>query len=294
MSIPDYQTLMLPLLKLLVDKQEHSLRETIEALAEEFGLTEPERKELLPSGQQPVFDNRVGWARTYMKKAGLLETTRRGYFRITDRGLEVLKQNPPIINDAFLMQFPDFVKFKNKRVKLFKQTDQNELIQKTPKELLEYGYQSIRDNLAQELLNQVKNSSPEFFEKLVVELLVKMGYGGSIKDAGEAIGKSGDEGIDGIIKEDRLGLDIIYIQAKRWNSSVGRDEIQKFVGALEGKRARKGVFITTSTFTDKAIKYVQQINTKVILIDGESLAQYMIDFDVGVSRESVYDVAANA
>lgn len=290
MSIPDYQTLMLPLLKLLVDKQEHSLRETIEALAEEFGLTEPERKELLPSGQQPVFDNRVGWARTYMKKAGLLETTRRGYFRITDRGLEVLKQNPPIINDAFLMQFPEFVKFKNKRDKPFKQTDQNELIQKTPKELLEYGYQSIRDNLAQELLNQVKNSSPDFFEKLVVELLVKMGYGGSIKDAGEAIGKSGDEGIDGIIKEDRLGLDIIYIQAKRWNSSVGRDEIQKFVGALEGKRARKGVFITTSTFTDKAIKYVQQINTKVILIDGESLAQYMIDFDVGVSRESVYEV----
>ena len=291
MAIPDYQTLMLPLLKFLGGKQEHSLRESIEKLAEEFAITEEERKELLPSGQQPIFDNRVGWSRTYMKKAGLVETTRRGYFQITERGSQVLQKNPPEINDVFLQQFPEFVEFKDfRKEKSSKLPGREDVNQQTPKELMEDGYQRIRQNLAQELLNQVKRSSPKFFEKLVVELLVKMGYGGSFKDAGEAIGKSGDEGIDGIIKEDRLGLDIIYLQAKRWDGSVGRDEIQKFVGALEGKRAKKGVFITTSAFTANAITYVQQINTKVILIDGESLAQYMIDFDVGVSKESLYEI----
>lgn len=290
MEIPDYQSLMLPLLKLIGDKHEHSLREAIERLAEEYGLTDEERKELLPSGQQPVFDNRVGWARTYMKKAGLIETTRRGYFRITERGLEVLKKKPNVINDKYLSQFPEFIEFQSRKQKPKKNEQIESTSKQTPKELIEDGYQKIRQNLAQELLEQVKNKSPKFFEKLVVELLVKMGYGGSIKDAGKAIGKTGDEGIDGIIKEDRLGLDVIYIQAKRWENPVGRDEIQKFVGALEGKRARKGVFITTSTFTLSAINYAQQINTKVILIDKEQLAQFMIDFDVGVSREMSYEI----
>lgn len=291
MAIPDYQSLMLPLLKLIGDKQEHSLRETIEKLAEEYGLTDEERKKLLPSGQQPVFDNRVGWARTYMKKAGLIESTRRGYFRITARGLGVLNKKPPVVNDKYLEQFPEFIEFQSRKPRA-KKNEQKEVIssKQTPKELIEEGYQKTRQNLAHELLNRVKSNSPKFFEKLVVELLVKMGYGGSIKDAGQAIGKTGDEGIDGIIKEDRLGLDVIYIQAKRWENTVGRDEIQKFVGALEGKRAKKGVFITTSTFTSGAVDYAQQINTKVILIDKEQLAQFMIDFDVGVSREMVYEV----
>ena len=292
MAIPGYQAIMLPLLKLLGNKQECSLRQSIATLAVEFGLTDEEKKELLPSGQQPVFENRVGWARTYMKKAGLVESTRRGYFRITERGLDVLEQNPPEINDHYLRQYPEFVAFlspkqKGKGAKISTKVT---VTPKTPKELIEEGYQQMRQSLAQELLNLVKQSPPDFFERLVVELLVKMGYGGSIKDAGDAIGKSGDEGIDGIIKEDRLGLDIIYVQAKRWTNPVGRDEIQKFVGALEGKRAKKGVFLTTSTFTAHAIKYTQQINTKVILIDGEQIAQYMIDYDVGVSRETLYEI----
>jgi restriction system protein len=290
MAIPDYQSLMLPLLKLIGDKQEHSLREAIERLAEEYDLTDEESKELLPSGQQPIFDNRVGWARTYMKKAGLIETTRRGYFRITERGLDVLKSKPSVINDKYLEQFPEFIEFQSRKSKIAKDGQKEKPTKQTPKELIEDGYQSIRQNLAQDLLNLVKSKSPKFFEKLVVELLVKMGYGGSIKDAQEVIGKTGDEGIDGIIKEDRLGLDVIYIQAKKWENAVGRDEIQKFVGALEGKKAKKGVFITTSTFTASAVDYAQQINTKVILIDKEQLAQFMIDYYVGVSTEMVYEI----
>lgn len=290
MAIPGYQALMLPLLKVSGDKEEWSLRQSIDILAKEFGLTEKEKKEPLPSGQQPVFDNRVGWARTYLKKAGLVESTRRGYLKITERGLEVLKLGPPEINDKLLQRYPEFVEFKTPKSKVTETTAEETTTPKTPKELIEEGYQEIRQNLAQELLSRVKKSSPYFFERLVVELLVKMGYGGSIKDAGNAIGKSGDEGIDGIIKEDRLGLDIIYVQAKRWANPVGRDEIQKFVGALEGKRAQKGVFLTTSAFTTHAIRYTEQINTKVILIGGEQIAQYMIDFDVGVSKETQYEI----
>ena len=219
MSIPDFQSIMLPLLKFTANQQEHSLREAIEDLAQVFNLSEQERKELLPSGQEATFDNRVGWSRTYLKKAGLLESTRRSFFKITQRGLDVLSQNPSRIDIKFLEQFPEFVEFrgggkKDKETALGIELEANG--QQTPEELLEYGYQKIRQDLAQEVLNRVKASSPSFFERLVVELLVRMGYGGSRKDAGEAVGKSGDEGIDGIIKEDRLGLDVIYIQAKKW------------------------------------------------------------------------------
>ena len=222
MAIPDYQSVMLPLLKFAGDQEEHSLRQAIDTLAQEFGLTEEERKELLPSGLQEVFNNRVGWARTYMKKAGLLDTTRRGYFRITERGLAVLRQNPSQIDVHFLEKFPEFKEFRSLRHKKDdkipeKPTEPDET---TPEEALESAYQRIRDDLATEILQQVKASSPSLFEKLVVELLVKMGYGGTRQDAGRAIGRTGDEGIDGIIKEDRLGLDIIYIQAKRWENTV--------------------------------------------------------------------------
>lgn len=294
MSIPDYQSIMLPLLTLAGDSNEHSLREAIGRLAERFGLTPEERSALLPSGQQPIFSNRVAWASTYLRKAGLLEHVKRGVFRISSNGSEVLKSNPPNINVAFLEKFPSFVEFREASRKpkgapaVILSVPANE--QETPEEALERAYIGIREALAQEILTRVSKSSPEFFERLVVELLVKMGYGGSRQDAGERIGQSGDGGIDGIIKEDRLGLDVIYIQAKRWQGSVGRPEIQKFVGALQGQRARKGVFITTSTFTPDAKDYASRIDNKVVLIDGPSLVSYMIDFDLGVSSIALYSI----
>ncbi|HEY7414722.1 MAG TPA: restriction endonuclease [Ktedonobacteraceae bacterium] len=294
MSIPDFQSFMLPLLQFTADQQEHSLREAIEALAQVFNLSEQERKELLPSGQQTVFDNRVSWASTHLKKAGLLESTRRSFFKITQRGLDILSQNPSRIDIKLLERFPEFVEFrgsgkKDKEIPAAIELEANG--HQTPEELLEYGYQKIRQDLAQELLNRVKGSSPSFFERLVVELLVKMGYGGSRKDAGEAVGKSGDEGIDGIIKEDRLGLDAIYIQAKRWDNVVGRPEVQKFVGALHGQGAKKGIFITTSGFTKEAKEFVTRGDSlKIVLIDGQQLAQLMIDFDVGVAKIASYEI----
>jgi len=291
MPIPDYQSLMLPLLRFASDQKEHSLREAIERLAEEFSLTETERRELLPSGQQAIFENRVGWARTYMKKALLLETTRRGYFRITQRGVEVLHKSPPSIDIHFLEHYEEFKQFRAIRRQRNEREQEVEFeTERTPEEALESAYQNLRNSLANDLLQQIKNSPPSLFEKIVVELLVKMGYGGSRQDAGKAIGQSGDEGIDGIIKEDRLGLDIIYIQAKRWENTVGRPEIQKFAGALQGQRARKGIFITTSNFSKEAYDYASRIDSKIVLIDGEQLTQFMIDHGIGVATTSTYDV----
>lgn len=293
MAIPDYQTIMLPLLKIAEDKQEHSIREAIDYIANLFELSEQERKEVLPSGQQYIIDNRVGWARTYLKKAGLVESTKRSYFKITDLGLEILKKNPTEINIKFLEQFPQFIEFRKKRDDVDEVEEHQELkndMSKTPQEMLEYGYQKIKKDLAQEIIDIVKSCSPHFFEKLVVELLLKMGYGGSLKDAGKAIGQSGDGGIDGIIKEDKLGLDVIYIQAKRWEAVVGRPEIHKFVGALVGQRAKKGVFITTAGFTREAQEYVKTIEQKVILIDGDNLAQLMIENNIGVSSVNSYEI----
>ena len=292
MTIPDFQAIMLPLLQYASDGKEHSLREAITYLADVFNLSDEERKELLSSGQQAVFDNRVGWARTYLKKAGLFISPKRGFFQITDRDRDILIQNPSEINLKFLNQFPEFIEFKTTK----KDNDKSEpeiieISETTPQESIEFGYQKIRKELELELLNRVKSCSPDFFERLVVDLLVKMGYGGSRRDAGRAIGKSGDGGIDGIIKEDKLGLDIVYIQAKRWdNTVVGRPEIQKFVGALHGQRARKGVFITTSRFSQEAREYVSIIDSKIVLIDGQELAQLMIDNHVGVSTVSIYEI----
>jgi len=293
-AIPDYQTVMLPLLRFAGDGQEHSLRETIDALAEEFGLTPDERKELLPSGQQEVFDNRVGWARTYLTKAGLLQKTRRSHYAISDRGRDALVHNPNRIDVKFLKQFEDFREFqalKGTRSGLSVSATEIAVDQDTtPEESLESAYSRLRGALASEVLQQVKSASPSLFEKLVVELLVKMGYGGSRQDAGRAIGRSGDEGIDGIIKEDRLGLDIIYIQAKRWESGVGRPEVQKFAGALQGQRAKKGIMITTSSFSGEARDYVSKIENKIVLIDGAQLADLMIDHNLGVSPMASYEV----
>ena len=279
---------MLPLLELAADSSEHSLRETIEILSSQLGLTEEERRELLPSGRQPTFDNRVGWARTYMKKAGLLESTRRGYFRITKRGLDVLDKQPSKIDNAYLRQFPEFVEFQTPKKKEREEARPKLDDSTTPEEQIESAYQKLRDDLSTELLETVKGCSAAFFEQLVVDLLVEMGYGGTRKDAGQAIGRSGDGGIDGIIKQDRLGLDIVYLQAKKWDATVGRPEIQRFAGALQGQRARRGVFITTSAFSTAARDYVSRIDSKIVLIDGETLAQLMLDFDLGVTTVATY------
>lgn len=301
MPIPDFQSIMLPLLKYASDQKEHSLAETTEGLAQEFQLTEEEKKELLPSGQQAIFLNRVGWAKTYLTKASLLESTRRGIFKITDLGIKVLQQSPSEINMKFLENFPGYIEFKNlkgTRANSKHNNDEdylsnlpvvNENI--TPEESIEIGYQKIRQELEDELLQKIKEASPSFFEHLVVDVLVKMGYGGSKRDAGQAIGQSGDGGIDGIIKEDPLGLDIVYIQAKRWdNTTVGRPDIQKFVGALHGQRAKKGVFITTSNFSQDAREYVANIDLKIVLINGKQLTQFMIDYNVGISNIRTYEI----
>jgi restriction system protein len=293
--IPDYQSLMLPLLKLVSDRQEHKYRDLIENLATAFQVTDDERKELLASGNQAIFDNRVGWAKTYLKKAGLLDSPKRATFVITQIGLDTLKKNPDRVDAKYLRQFPAFLEFQNAS-RNDNETEEEIIIvetnEQTPEENLDKVYQRIRKSLASELLNRVVELSPIFFERLVVELLVKMGYGGSIKDAGKAIGKSGDEGIDGTIKEDKLGLDIIYIQAKRWRPGnvVGRPELHKFVGALAGQGAKKGIFITTSNFTKEALEYTPKNETKIVLIDGEQLAQLMIDYNLGCTTQQIYEL----
>ncbi|WP_010281039.1 restriction endonuclease [Bacillus timonensis] len=289
MAVPDYQTIMLPLLKTLQDGSEHILKDIYRQLAEEFQLSEEDLNELLPSGTQKTFHNRVGWAKTYLQKAGLLRTVSRGKFVITARGLEVLASNPQYINNKYLTQFEEFKEFRSissseDTVVNPSTTEVHNNDNDTPEEVLEKSYQHLRNELSTELLNTVKQCSPSFFEKLVVDLLVAMGYGGSKSDAGQAIGRSGDEGIDGIIKEDKLGLDVIYIQAKRWSNTVGRPDVQAFAGSLEGQRAKKGVFITTSRFSNEAKEYVKVIEKKIVLIDGERLTQLMIDYDIGVSE----------
>ncbi|BCU13433.1 restriction endonuclease [Microcystis aeruginosa] len=296
MPIPDFQSIMLPLLKILADGKVYKYREIFEALVREFQVTEAERKEMLPSGQQEIFANRVGWAKTYLKKAGLIDSPQRATFVISEKGKEILSQNPARIDAKFLRQFPEFQEFnrvnkQNETITLESNLSTSDQEQ-NPEELLENSYQEIRQALATDLLFILRKLSPDAFEKLVVELLVKMGYGGSIRDAGKAVGKSGDQWIDGIIKEDRLGLDIIYIQAKRWadNNAVGRPEIQKFVGALAGQGAKKGIFITTSYFTQEALEYAPRNEIKIVLIDGEELSQLMIDYNLGVSTQKIYEI----
>jgi restriction system protein len=297
MPVPDFQSIMLPLLRYAADGAEHTNRETVEQLARELGLPEDERKEMLPSGRQRVLDSRVAWARAHLKMANLIENPRRGVFHITARGREVLEQRPAEINLRFLRQFPEYAERREERKRRYqekKSAGSDETIgpveSKTPKEQLEEAYSQLRESLAHELLEQLKSSRPTFFEQVVVDVLVRMGYGGSLQDAGKAIGRSNDEGIDGIVKEDRLGLEIIYLQAKRWDNTVSRPEIQKFSGALQGKRARKGVFITTSNFSQSALEYADSIENKIVLIDGYQLAEYMIDLGVGVSTEAAYEV----
>lgn len=292
MTIPDFQSIMLPLLKLAADGESLSVIEATEILAQQFSLTEEEKTKLIPSGS-PKFYNRVGWAKTHLKKAGLLDYPKRGYFKITQRGAGVLQENLSEINMRYLKRYPEFIEFRqsNQTNDALDETngEEDEL---TPEEALESAYQKIRADLADELLETIIKSSPAFFEKLVIELLVAMGYGGTQRDAARAVGGVGDGGIDGIIDEDRLGLETIYIQAKKWqqDNKVSRPQIQSFVGALTGNNARKGVFITTSDFTNDARTYASGLSIKVVLINGERLANLMIDYGIGVSTRFKYEI----
>ena len=246
---------------------------------------------MLPSGQTK-FGNRIGWARTYLGKACLLESAGRARFKIANRGRDLLATNPPAITNQVLDQYAEFREFRERTPQVDRTAAFNAENGQTPEELLASTYQTIRRSLADDLLKKIREVPPGFFEAIVVHLLVAMGYGGSRKDAGQALGASGDGGVDGIIKEDKLGLDVVYIQAKRWKiaNTIGRPEIQAFAGSLEGHRARKGVFITTSKFTQEAIEYIQRIEKKIVLINGEELAQLMIDYKIGVTEVASYSV----
>jgi len=287
---------MLPLLKIAADGKDHTQAEAIIALASEFNLSKEEINETRLNTRQTLFDNRIAWAKYHMKKAGLLEFPRRAFFQITDLGRQVLAQKTSKINVAFLKQYPEYLEFiGGNRTEL--ETGKDNILEMatekaTPEEIIDKGYLDIRRAVASDLLERVLSLSPLRFERLVIELLVKMGYGGGFKDASTHSGKSGDEGIDGTIREDKLGLDVIYIQAKRWKpgNQVGRPEIQKFVGALAGQGAKKGVFITTSTFSKEARDYTPRNETKIVLLDGEELMQLMIDYNLGVSTINIYEI----
>jgi restriction system protein len=281
---------MLPVLQLFADGSEHGLRDAAVPISTKFKLTDADIAETLPSGRQTRIGNRLAWTHNYLKQSGLLESPRRGVYRITPRGLDVLKAAPLKIDIHFLEQFPEFLEFRSRtgeaastaRVSDVALADQSSEL--TPDEQIRAGYLRLRASLAAQLLERTKQASPAFFEELVVEVLVAMGYGGSHQDAARVVGRSGDGGIDGIIKQDRLGLENIYVQAKRWEGSVGRPTIQQFAGALQGQRARKGVLITTSEFTRDAIDYAGGLQNTIVLVSGAQLAELMIDFNVGVGE----------
>ena len=291
MAIPNFQTIMLPLLQLASDGKAHNVVIATEKLAQSFNLTEDEKLDLIPSGS-PRFYNRVSWAKTHLKKAGLINYPQRGYFQITNKGCDVLKEKPSEINMKYLMRFDEYVEFRKAYQAGSKEEHNDEDEELTPEEEFDKAYQKIRNDLADELLDTILKCSPSFFEKLVLDLLFAMGYGGTQREATRSIGRSGDGGVDGVIDEDRLGLENIYIQAKRWQpeNKVGRPQIQAFVGALTGKNARKGVFISTSDFTNDARNYVKSLNIKVVLINGDRLTNHLIDFGVGLSTRSKYEI----
>jgi len=293
MAIPKYHEFMKPILLLLKDETSHKRSDMYEKFAIQFRLTEEEKEEWLPSGKQQVYKNRIGWALTYLKKSNLIESPTRATFTITDSGKSVLKENPEVVDQEYLMKFDSFKGFK-KNIDDPVNDDQQIVVTpsgESPQDMLDRAYKAITSTLTDDVLNEVMNQSPDFLEKLVVDLLVTMGYGGSKIENSQVLGKTGDEGIDGVIKEDKLGFDKIYIQAKRWDvdRTVGRPEIQKFVGALTGQGATKGAFITTAGFSKDAKEYVsKQHACKIVLIDGQTLAALMIEHNLGVSVESTY------
>lgn len=297
--IPEFQSLMLPILRIAGDGHIHTIKETIDLLSKQLELTEEDMNEWLPSKSQKKFYNYVYWAKAHLKMAGALENKARGQFQITARGMDILKENPSLIGIKYLTN--KYGEYRNRDNSLLAEEREITSVRivpsqgdikpgLTPDEIMEKAFLNIRESLEVEILETLKSVAPSYFERIVVELLVKMGYGGSFIEAATVIGKSGDEGIDGTIKEDKLGLDIIYIQAKRWKTTVGRPEIQKFVGALAGQGAKKGIFITTAEFSKEALDYIPKNETKIVLIDGERLSSLMIDYNLGVSIQNTYEI----
>lgn len=296
MTIPDFQTIMLPVLRDL-SRGERTGQETLDALATEFALSADDLAQRLPSGKQTTFTNRVAWAKSHLKGARLVESPRRGVYRLTERGRVVLAEDIPRLTICYLNQFPEYLVFRQGPPVTEGKSATRPLVElngsaeaRTPDDLLEDGYQQLRAALIAEIRERIGAMPPVAFEQLVVDLLLSMGYGGPQEDSGLVVGKGGDEGIDGLIKEDRLGLETIYVQAKRWQGGVGRPEIQRFAGALQGQRARKGVFITTSSFTREAQVYAAAIQTTIVLVDGAQLAELMIDHGVGVTSVKKYEI----
>lgn len=296
MAIPGWQDFMLPILKVAGDKKEHTVLNTIETVASQLGISEEEKRIMQPRGGKTQYSNRARWALTYLTKSVLVQKTERGKFKITPRGLGVLKSKPPRIDHRFLRKYPEFQSFiaKPRGTLGDKQTvstsEALEDVNATPDERLDEAYTEIRATLADDLLERVRGSSDKFFEYLVVNLLTAMGYGGSHSGSGQVVGRSGDGGVDGLIQADRLGLDAVYVQAKRWQNSVGPNEIREFAGSLAEKKAHKGVFITSGVFTDGARQAAERASAKVVLIDGEHLAQLMIDYGVGVADHKTYQI----
>ena len=295
MAIPDFQSVMRPLLQAVSDGKQHSLANVMEAVSKHFQLTDEDLALRLPSGKQTYIKNRIGWARTYLTKAGLLSMPKRATIQITPQGLAALQERPDRVDVRYLRQFPEFVAFhavrpadqpENAHI-LSTESIANDI---TPDEQISIAYRTLNDALSDELLQTILVSSPTFFEQLVVDLMIAMGYGGSRAEAGKATKATGDDGIDGIIKEDKLGLDFIYLQAKRWKNTVHRPEIDKFIGALTRQRARKGVFITTSEFSPGAREAAAGLDMKIVLIDGRELASLMIDNGLGVTTKETYAI----
>jgi restriction system protein len=292
MAVPDFQSVMLPFLEVLEDGKERTMRDVTELLSQRFNLTDKERQEHLPSGPQGLFYNRVAWAKTHLKHAGLIENPIRGQVAISEEGRKVLLSKPSSINCRFLKQYPSYRAFIGQTQGQDDEENGKGVIEspQTPLELLDASFNTLRAATAEDLLARLKTCSPAFFEQVVVQLLHAMGYGGVAADA-SVTGKSGDGGIDGVIKEDRLGLDVVCIQAKRWEDSVGRPVIQGFVGSMDYIRAKKGVILTTSQFTKDALNFVERIEgKKVVLIDGPTLASLMIEHNVGVKLKKVYEL----
>ncbi len=292
MAIPNYQVFMLPMLKILRKHEKIKSSELIRLMGDWFNLSENEKEEMLSSGRTTVLRTRVHWAKVYLKQAGLVRYPERGYVALTPKGKEVLDSNPESINNDYLKQFSEFTEFLNRSKTNQEQEDNFNQSQEPPEEVMSKTYESMKNQTTTELLEEIKSCSPQFFEQLVVKIIVSMGYGGSLKEAGQAIGRVGDEGVDGVIKEDRLGLDLIYLQAKlkRVESNVGRPDVQKFYGALQGKRAKKGIFITTTDFSNEARDYVKNIDNKIVLISGRELIDLMWEYNIGLNVTATYEV----
>lgn len=296
MAVPDFQSYMTPMLQLLSDGQPRRITDISVGLSQHFQLTSVDLQDLIPSGKKSRHYDRVGWSATYMKQAGLLASPKRGWYQMTDRGYQALSSGS-VVNTDYLRSFPEFVEFQMRTRDGLSVNGSSSLgaervpvVEHTPDEVLEAASQTLRNALALDLLERIKESSPQFFEQLVIDLLLAMGYGGSEREAARRVGQSGDGGIDGIINEDRLGLDVIYIQAKRWESSVRARDVRDFAGSLEERKAIKGIFITTSDFTRDARDFVERIGKRIILIDGAKLADLLIDFNVGVGTRKTYVV----